>query len=406
MFGSILHRMILAELVKVFLLSLASLTGMFLLAGLIQEASQRGLSPGQIIAVIPLLIPNTLPYTIPATTLFATCVVYGRMSHDNEVLVIKAAGVNILNLLKPAIFLGVLTSAITMGLYYHPIPYSQQVLRSRFLSDAEEVIYSVLKRERCLRASNMPYSMYIREVQGKRLVDVIVKRRVKVNGAWFGYDLVARAREAKLRVDVENNQINIDMERCVVYGDKSEVSGNFAHRSFPVPLPESIFGKDHKTRPMALTWEELRERQAEVARERQEFRAGAEEAEAKRDRATSPAEHDQYAVEAFHLRNKLKEADRMQLQLDAEVQMRPALAMGCLCFVLVGCPVGIWASRADYLSTFVICFLPTVFLYYPLLLCGSNLGKDGKMAMAPAVWAADAIVGCGALFLIFRLMRR
>ena len=44
----IVNRMILAELVKVFLMSLVALTGMFLLAGLIQEATQKGLSPGQI----------------------------------------------------------------------------------------------------------------------------------------------------------------------------------------------------------------------------------------------------------------------------------------------------------------------------------------------------------------------
>ena len=38
MFGSIVHRMIFLELVKVFLLSLLTLTGMFLLAGLVSTA--------------------------------------------------------------------------------------------------------------------------------------------------------------------------------------------------------------------------------------------------------------------------------------------------------------------------------------------------------------------------------
>ena len=46
-----------------------------------------------------------------------------------------------------------------------------------------------------------------------------------------------------------------------------------------------------------------------------------------------------------------------------EYQMRPALALGCLCFVLVGCPVGIWFSRSDYLSSFITCFLPIIVLY-------------------------------------------
>ena len=177
MFGSIIHRLILIELFKVFLMSLIALTGLFLLAGLIQEATQRGLSIGQIFAVIPLLIPNTLPYTIPATTLFATCVVYGRMAHDNEILVLKSAGVNILHLLKPAILLGLTTSSITFYLYYETIPITQRLMREKIANDAEEVLYSLIKREGCLRQPGMQYVMYVREVKGKRLLDVIFKRR-------------------------------------------------------------------------------------------------------------------------------------------------------------------------------------------------------------------------------------
>src|SRR5262245_55267484 len=105
MFGSILHRMIFRELVKVFLLSLVGITGILLLAGIVAEASQQGLTPGQIMAIIPLLIPSTLPYTIPATTLFATCVVYGRLAADNEILAIRASGINLLKVVWPA-FLG------------------------------------------------------------------------------------------------------------------------------------------------------------------------------------------------------------------------------------------------------------------------------------------------------------
>ena len=41
MFGTILNRTIFFELVKVFLLSLGSLTGLFLIAGLVQQALHR-----------------------------------------------------------------------------------------------------------------------------------------------------------------------------------------------------------------------------------------------------------------------------------------------------------------------------------------------------------------------------
>jgi lipopolysaccharide export system permease protein len=86
--------------------------------------------------------------------------------------------------------------------------------------------------------------------------------------------------------------------------------------------------------------------------------------------------------------------------------MRPALACGCLVFALIGCPVGIWANRADYLSTFVMCFLPTVVLYYPLLLAGSNMGKDGRIPLGLGWWLANIVVGGAGLALTWRLLRR
>src|SRR5581483_9042202 len=84
-----------------------------------------------------------------------------------------------------------------------------------------------------------------------------------------------------------------------------------------------------------------------------------------------------------------KYAMRELRSFEAEIHMRPALALGCLCFVLIGGPIGIWTSRADFLSSFVIGFLPAVVLYYPIVICGTNLGKQGRVPMGPAVWAAD-----------------
>src|SRR5262245_47273979 len=118
--------MIFWELVRVFLLSLGALTALFLIVGLIQQASQLGLALNQILSAVPLFVPSTLPLTIPATTLFASCVVYGRLAHDNEVVALKAAGVHLFGVVKPAILLGVLTTLTTAALYHTVIPMSQQ----------------------------------------------------------------------------------------------------------------------------------------------------------------------------------------------------------------------------------------------------------------------------------------
>jgi lipopolysaccharide export system permease protein len=88
-----------------------------------------------------------------------------------------------------------------------------------------------------------------------------------------------------------------------------------------------------------------------------------------------------------------------------ELYMRPAIALGCLCFVLAGCPVGIWFSKSDYLSAFITCFLPIVFLYYPLLLTGINIARNGHVHPALTIMACDIVMAVIALYLLRRLMR-
>jgi len=93
------------------------------------------------------------------------------------------------------------------------------------------------------------------------------------------------------------------------------------------------------------------------------------------------------------------------MNVTLEQYMRPAVAGGCLCFVLVGCPVGIWFSKRDYLSAFITCFLPIVVLYYPLLLCGINLTRNGRWHPALCLWGCNIVMLTIALGLLRRLIR-
>ena len=109
-------------------------------------------------------------------------------------------------------------------------------------------------------------------------------------------------------------------------------------------------------------------------------------------------------VEHLKWVNKALQGEIYSIQ--TEIQMRPALSCGCLCFVLVGCPVGIWFSRSDYLSSFITSFLPIVVVYYPLLLCATGLARgEGKPFVVPLIWGADAVVGAVGLALLWRLVR-
>jgi lipopolysaccharide export system permease protein len=396
-FGTILHRAILWELARVFALSLLGITGILVFGGVMAEASRQGLNPLQTLAAIPLLIPSTLPFTIPATTLFATCVVYGRLTHDNEVTALKAAGVNILRIVGPGIFLGLMMSLVTLGLYYRIIPYSTYLLRARALSDVEEYLYTLLKRDHCFVERRLNYAIWVRQVQGTHLQQVLVKRRDEKDKGY--YDAYIYARDAELHVDLKRLKIVVTMHHGEILSERRDRL-RFVKEDWEVPLPPDLIG-DLKIRPQTLSWQQILQRCRDIEAKKEEKTAEIA-LQALQESLTSRPDLPK------HIANLMAEKHKLELEmyaLNTELNLRPALCFGCLCFVLVGCPVGIWFGRSDYLSAFVTSFLPTVFTYYPLYLCGANLAKQGRISAPLGVWAANAFMALVALALFRRLMR-
>lgn len=399
MIWSILQRMIFGELFKIFALALLALTGLVLLAGIVAEASQRGMGPAQVLAAIPLIIPSTLPYTIPATTLFATNLVYGRLAHDNEILAIKAAGVNILKVVWPAAILGVITCVATMALYYQLIPWTQYTLRAEFLKDVEEFLYNMLRQERCLNHPRLTYAIWVRQVDGRRLIDATFKRR----DAKGNYDLIVRAREAELRYQPNGQKILVQMRHGEAYSIHDGSRFYFENKEWEAKLPDGFpFGYEKMRKSREMDWDQLHERRDEVTAEIDGLDGKIADAIALMAMKRVP---DDLPLHLANLKNQKQHFQREMQSLDVELQMRPAIAVGCVCFVLVGCPVGIWFSKSDYLSAFITCFLPIVFLYYPLLLCGINLTRNGRFHPALTIWACDIIMGLIAALLLSRLLK-
>jgi lipopolysaccharide export system permease protein len=395
-FGSILQRMILWELTKVFLVALVGITGILLMAGIISEASQQGLGPSKVLAAIPLLIPSTLPYTIPATTLFATCVVYGRLAADNEILAIKSAGISILKVVTPGLVLGLAMSAATLGLYDSVIPRSHRLLRALIFHDAKELIYTVLKKHGTVSHAQLPYSMFVEDVRGERLLAPVIKRKDKEGHV----EMVASGQDADLNVDADAGALVIRMRNCTAsFADGSWAF--FEERTWELPLPGDL-GDEAQRRPRDLT-------RREIARHREETEDDLEGV-TRRLWGTAvhlmwPSTREDVAEHLQNLKDRLGTHRKQLVALEVEALMRPALSVGCLCFILVGCPVGIRLNRSDYLSSFIICFLPIVIIYYPLLLCGTGLAKEGRLPPVPLVWAANAVVGLIGLGLFARLLR-
>lgn len=397
MIGTILQRMIFWELTRVFALAWLGLTGLFLLGGVVQEASQRGLTPPQILVVIPLLVPSTMPYTVPATVLFACCVVYGRMAHDHEITALRAAGVHLGRLLAPAVVFSVLIAIGLTVLQSEVVPRSRQMLADRVVADVDALIYSMLKRTGCIRNNKLDFSVYVREVRGKQLIDPVIKRR-----GTNGYSVVAHAREATLTTDLTRDMVYIDMPHCTLVGN--EIDGSMRDQRFDVSFPASSF-RDTAVRPMNMTREQIDSKWDELRQDRAQRQDQLDLIAAQLATLPDPppkAVLDLKKDNEFHV----KDSYRVERLLWTESNLRPALAFGCLCFALVAVPVGIQFHRADFLSAFVSCFLPVVLIYYPLLLAGTNLAREGRVPAHVSVWVADVVAATVGALMLRRLFSR
>jgi lipopolysaccharide export system permease protein len=216
-------------------------------------------------------------------------------------------------------------------------------------------------------------------------------------------DIIARADEAEMRVDLAHNQILFRMHRCRVSSSNNGDSGYFEFREWPIDLPEDFTSDiSRKYRAGDMTWTELSEY-------RDKYKKAKENADTEialfvslQNASKGPNDYNEHLKNLRYLSRQKQSEIR---SVDTEVLNRPALAFGCLCFVVVGCPIGIWFSKSDYLSAFITCFLPIVLLYYPLLLCGSNLAKNGSFNPILAVWGANLLMAAVALPLYRKLLQ-
>lgn len=393
----IIHRMILMELVKIFCMALVALTGIIMICGIISEAMKNGFGPAQIMVIIPLLLPSLLPYTVPTTTLFATCIVYGRLSADNEIIALKAAGTHVIHVIWPALMLGVFTAVFTMIMYLDVIPHTGYLLRNRVISDVEEMLYMMLRQTGHIKHPRLSVEIDVKNVVGRRMQEAIFKRKSADGG---GPDVVAYAKEAELRVDSAHKQILIEMWQCNIVQRDGGV-GFVENKIWPIELPPDFIGSDIKYRAMDMTWSELFDYYEKHRLAREESERKLQLLQAKINLNPAVAQKNEMRV----LQHELQVHREVMCSIETEWQMRPALALGCLCFALVGCPVGIWFSKSDYLSAFITCFLPIVTVYYPLMFCMYDMGRAGKIPPILGIYCADLLTLAAAVILFRRLAR-
>lgn len=118
-----LHRYILRELGKTFVLTAIALTMMFTMGGgLLNLLRIEQISPADVARLFLYFIPFVASFMLPIAALLSCALVYGRLAADNELDACKASGINILRLMASAVGLALVVGAASFYLSNFKVP--------------------------------------------------------------------------------------------------------------------------------------------------------------------------------------------------------------------------------------------------------------------------------------------
>jgi lipopolysaccharide export system permease protein len=383
----ILQRYVLGELVRAFVLALLTITCIFVLFMLMAEAAKMGLTPSDILTLVPFVIPGSLPYTIPVSLLFAVTVVYGRLAADNEVIAVKTAGLSAWTVLWPALLIGGTTSGLLLYLSHGPIPRANNQAKLTVFKNMEDTFYKVLKKEREFNNPRWPFLIKVKDVQGKTMLGATFKHRAGGPKGSNSFDMIVQAKKAIIHFDTRKSVARVFLDGAELINPREDIS-LINDTILEIPIPDNSAAIQEK-RIQERTTGELVAEQAEFRRLIEEERLRQASAAglwiaSGRIRRVDWAQVQRAFVDYGYWNQRLYE-------FETEKQMRIALACGSFFFVLLGAPVGILFARGDFLSAFITCFVPIIIVYYPLTLLAVNLGKGG-MNPTIALWAGNSLL--------------
>lgn len=389
----ILQRYVLMQLLRVFAMLLSGLTLLLVFVGVAEKATSSGLGPVQILRILPYIVPSLLPFTIPATLLLTVCVVYGRMSGDNEITATKAAGISVLAVLWPSFILGAILSLGTLVLTDQFIPWACSNIDNVITQELENIFLDRLRATNQFNDIDHGMSITVLRVEGKRLIGPTIQFTPA-----GGSTVTIQAREATIKFDLEKQQVwlNLFKAEMKTAGAASVV---MEHEKQAFPLP----GSDEQTKARQMTIRNIRRELTDIDHNREDL-------ENRRICeivfALTRGDFERLAQPEFrNLTPLLQQVQTRYNKLNTEIHSRIAMACSCFCFVLFGSPFSILQGRRQFLTNFIICFVPILLCYYPIVLLMMNLGKTNFIPPEWGMWVGNALLVCIGL-LVLRKVRQ
>ena len=439
-----LNKYLVKESLIPFLLSLGVITTVLFLQFLIRAIDRflgKGLDVWIILEYLYLNLAWIIALSVPMSLLISTVMTYGRMSQDNEITALKAAGVSVFNIIKPAVFFGGFVGLILCLFNNFVLPdmnYHARLLARDIYQKSPE-----LTIEPGYFINTIPqYSMIVREMEGNNFKDV------KIFSKYSGTEQVTiyadkgklTSKEDIIILDLENGEIHeIDLED---YNHYRRIK--FLTHQITIPIDDLLLNRNNesvrtdremKVSEMIQKIEKNKEYMVQVNNriktvldnngiawnEDFDLEKVLSSIEILKENSKQIREEkiyrDDIPISEYEVKEKLRSFNNISRQLKnefmlisnykktnnkymVEIHKKFTLAFACLLFAMTGAPLGILVRKGGITiaSALSIAFF---LVYYIMLIWGEQLADRNLLDPTFGSWMPNIILFIVGLVLFF-----
>jgi lipopolysaccharide export system permease protein len=384
---------------------------LLLMAG--QILSKR-VPPLEVALLVFYALPSIIALAAPFASLSGTLMTIGRLSTDNEILVLLSSGVSYANIIGPALLVGIVISFISFFandilLPAGTIQFSRLYRRIAVSSPGLEFESNSVKRfKNTVIITGL--------VSGKTINDIIILDRTN-----DGERRVIQSKEALLR-ESEKKRISIDLKDAFVQTGKENQRGNYDYASSSSltytmsqedavqavynPGPREMSSVDVRT--------EIRQKEdtlrAAINGEKRNLTGKALTLE--NALRAGPGSSGWYRLESLNDEFSanlntisIMKKDRILSIYRLEFYKKFSIPFGALCFVFLAVTLGLLAKKSGQTVGFLIGIIISV-LYWALLLGGQTAGTQLGFSPFWSMWLPNILsLGAGLILVLYRLSR-
>lgn len=352
---------IIKEILPPFFVSLLVFNFIMILAKILELSELvivKGVKLDTILRFILYSLPFSLMVTIPLSTLLAVLLAFLRLDGDNEITVLKSAGIGLYRLLPPVILFCLWTYLVTSYLVLYLVPYSNRAYRNELLELAK-VSADISIKERIFNNDFGQMVLYVSFID--------------LNQGWMRDIFIRDSRDAEM----DN----------VVVASRGRIATDKKKRILVFELFDGVIDRVEET----------------ISFKRYDLKLNLESSlSSQRLRPPDQFELDQ--EDLWTVINGFDKDDIRYYTYRLEAHKRFSLPFASLVLGLIAVPLGLQGKNRGR-NWGIIMGLGVFLIYYCLFTAGLSFGETGFYPPMLAMWMPNLIVGGAAIFFLRRANR-